>query len=120
MRWILGLLCVFSLHAAEPHFSITRDELRQLRRCKSDSEICRRRKHGFRHLPVQPSQHFHIHTPVETYGRDHQHRHEGLEHSWFSCTPAQATVKAAYIGCFATIIAGLGASLIGVLASGAA
>lgn len=114
MRWMLYITWTAALQSMNPHFSVTKHEVQSLRRCQSDSELARRRRRNFRHPHIH--QHYHIQTPTAPYAPDYN-RQQGLEQSWLSCTPAQATVKAAYIGCFATVTAGLGAALIGVLAS---
>lgn len=114
MRWICGFVWMVSLHAADPYISVGHHHLR---RCSSDSEIDGRHHEVCRHFSIERHQApQHARAPIEIYAPHYSEQQSAP--GWCACTPAQATVKAAYIGCFATIIAGLGASLIGVLVSG--
>lgn len=112
MRIFICLLFFFSLQATRNHFSTSYTEIITMRRCRSDSDLVRRRKSSLRRVDqpynIPPEQHNTLHNT---------HQYDPEERRWLDCTPAQATVKAAYIGCCATITTGLGAALIGVLLS---
>lgn len=119
MRLFILLLWCLSLNATRNHFSISRDEVANLRRCRSDSELVTRRRHSLRRVDNSDtaSQQYNINYNIYNEDAPDTHNEDPEGPGWFRCTRAQAEIKAAYIGCFATIVAGLGGSLIGVLLS---